>query len=75
MVQAAVAAPLSFAFVDFHVRQKKQTKNQTIMIFEFFILSANNDKQLIQYLLFDQELLMAESSASTLLRYQCQYSR
>ena len=33
-------------------KQQQKTKKKTIMIFEFFILSGKNDKQLIQYLLF-----------------------
>ena len=47
------AAPLRFVIVLFCL-QKTTTKNKkkTIVIFEFFILSGKNDKQLIQYLLF-----------------------
>ena len=65
-------APLCFAFVSFCLqKQQQQTnkqKNKTIIIFEFFILSAKNDKQLIHHLLF-RPRITAESSASTPLWY------
>ena len=62
--------PLHFVFVDFYVRQR----NKSITIFEFFILSASNDQQLITSIChLNQDLLMAESSAGILIRYW--YSR